>query len=78
MSFGKRLTKVSVAHPGVIIGIMVFVTLFLALGVALPTLWPGSVPLPPVRVDTDPENMLESGRARSRISQRHETRLRAP
>lgn len=58
MSFGKRLTKVSVAHPGVIIGIMVFVTLFLALGVALPTLWPGSVPLPPVRVDTDPENML--------------------
>ena len=60
MSFGKWLIQSSVNHPRGVAGAMLLVTLALALCVAVPTLWPGIIPLPPVRVDTDPENMLDS------------------
>ncbi len=59
MPFGKWLTKISVTYPVAIAGIMAGVTLLMALAVALPTLWPDKIPLPPIRVDTDPENMLD-------------------
>lgn len=59
MLFGKWLTQSSINHPRMVTSAMILVTLALALAVALPTLWPGIIPLPPVRVDTDPENMLD-------------------
>ncbi len=59
MKFGTTLVRVSVDHPRLVIGIMLLVTLCLALLAALPSLWPQAfAPLHPVEVDTDPENML--------------------
>lgn len=60
MRLGTWLTEKSVSHPRLIIGSMALVVLFFFLAVAIPTLFPGMIPLPPVRVDTDPENMLSS------------------
>ncbi|MCK5861443.1 MAG: MMPL family transporter [Candidatus Hydrogenedentes bacterium] len=60
MKFGTWLTEKSVSHPRLIIGSTVLLTLAFLLAVALPTLFPDTIPLSPVRVDTDPENMLSS------------------
>jgi len=60
MRFGSWLTKISVAHPYMIVSGTVLITIAFLLAVALPTLFPGIIPLPPVHVDTDPENMLSS------------------
>ncbi len=60
MRFGTWLIQLSVNAPKTIIATTVVVALALALAVAVPTLLPGVVPLPGVRVDTDPENMLDS------------------
>ena len=60
MRFGTWLTQKSVAHPRLIVGVTFLCTLVFLLAVAIPTLFPGRVPLPPVHVDTDPENMLSA------------------
>lgn len=60
MRFGAWLTQQSITHPKGIIGLTFAVALALGLAVAIPTLLPGVLPLPGVRVDTDPENMLSS------------------
>ncbi|MFA7692854.1 MAG: MMPL family transporter [Candidatus Hydrogenedentes bacterium] len=57
------LIQSSINHPKTLVGSMILITLLLILGVAVPTLWPGAIPLPPVRVDTDPENMLDADEA---------------
>jgi uncharacterized protein len=60
MRFGSWLTEKSVSHPRPVISGTLLLTLAFLLAVALPTLFPDAIPLPPVRVDTDPENMLSS------------------
>ncbi|RMF92106.1 MAG: RND transporter [Nitrospinota bacterium] len=48
-----------VDRPKLITGIMIVLTVVLALVATLPSLWPQTFPfLSPARVDTDPENML--------------------
>jgi len=56
------LSGLSVRHPKTIVLLMVLVTAVLAALAAAPTLWPGTFAgvLPPLRVDTDPENMLSA------------------
>ena len=59
MNVGKKLIAFSVDHPWFITGTTFLACLILILTAALPTLWPAAFPmLQPVRVDTDPENML--------------------
>jgi len=59
MGLADHITEASSNHPGKTFGTIVGLTLLLALLAALPSLWPGAFPwLNPVRVDTDPENML--------------------
>ncbi len=60
MRFGNWLTEKSISHPRLVISGTLLLTLAFLLAVALPTLFPDSIPLSPVRVDTDPENMLSS------------------
>ncbi len=55
----KSIIDYSSERPRTITGVMVGITLLLALLAALPTLWPNRFPfLPAITVDTDPENML--------------------
>lgn len=59
MKIGKAITKFSVDRPLLITGIMVLITLFVALSATLPSIWPRTFSaLNPLKVDTDPENML--------------------
>lgn len=58
MNPAKQLIQTSIQYPRFIIGVSVFFVLLLALMVVLPTLFPGVIPLPSIKVDTDPENML--------------------
>ncbi len=59
MNIGGRMARYSMRHPWVITLVMVQATLILGLLAALPSLWPQTFSaLPPVKVDTDPENML--------------------
>jgi hypothetical protein len=59
MEAGRGIVRFSVDHKGLVTWVMVGATLGLALAAALPTLRPRAFPmLHPVRVDTDPENML--------------------
>jgi len=58
MPFSQRVVALGIRHPRAITASMVISALLLIAAVAIPTLLPGSLPLPPVRVDTDPENML--------------------
>ena len=60
MEMGRRLTELSTSHPRIVLGTVAVITLSLALAVIVPTLLPGMLPLPSVRVDTDPENMLDT------------------
>jgi predicted RND superfamily exporter protein len=64
MKVGSSVTDFSINHPKLITGIMVFVTACLLLLAGLPSLWPDRFsPLNPLRVDTDPENMLPEDEA---------------
>jgi len=59
MRIGSSLIGFSLNRPGALTGMMVALTLALALIAALPSLWPYSFSfLNPLQVDTDPENML--------------------
>ena len=60
MRFGIWLTQTSVSHPRMIIGGTGMIAVAFLLAAGLPTLFPDALPLSPVRVDTDPENMLSS------------------
>lgn len=54
-----KLARLSVDHPKTVTGIMIALTVALALVAALPSLWPETFSaLHPAVVDTDPENML--------------------
>ena len=64
MKIGTRLANLSVKHPWIVTGVMVCMTVVLGLGAGLPSLWPGTFKtLNPLKVDTDPENMLPSDEA---------------
>jgi hypothetical protein len=55
----KLIVRWSLDRPRSVVAVMVGVTLLLGLLAALPSLWPEVFPaLQPLRVDTDPENML--------------------
>ena len=59
MSAGTSITAFSLSRPKTITVLMITVALVLGVLAALPSLWPGTFPmLHPLKVDTDPENML--------------------
>ncbi|NIA06185.1 MAG: MMPL family transporter, partial [Actinobacteria bacterium] len=59
MKIGTRLANFSVKHPWIVVAVMVGATVLLGLGAGLPSLWPATFKaLNPLKVDTDPENML--------------------
>ncbi len=62
--FGLKLIRYSLDHPKAIMAWVVILTVLLAAGAALPSLWPRAFPfLNAVKVDTDPENMLSKDEA---------------
>ncbi len=64
MAVHSNFLKVSVDRPKTITVVMVLMTLLFAAGALLPSLWPLAFPfLHPVKVDTDPENMLSGEEA---------------
>lgn len=59
MRLGSAITEFSVNHPKFITGLMIIITVILMMLSALPSIWPDRfVGLNPIRIDTDPENML--------------------
>ncbi len=61
MKVAESITQFSVNRPRLVTGIMVLVTGILALVAVLPSIWPETFSmLYPVKVDTDPENMLSA------------------
>ena len=59
MYIGRRTVDFALKHPALVTGLMLVVTVVLALFAALPSVWPERFPaLHGVKVDTDPENML--------------------
>ncbi len=55
----RAATRFCVDRPLVVTALMLVLTVAIGLVAALPTLWPDTfAPLHPLRVDTDPENML--------------------
>ncbi len=59
MKMGSSITRFSLNRPWLVTGFMITVTLCLALLAALPSIWPETFKgLNPLKVDTDPENML--------------------
>ena len=68
MTFGARIAQACTRNAGKVTVVMVVVTAVVAALAAVPSVWPlvsdKSFPLlKPVRVDTDPENMLSQGEA---------------
>ncbi len=64
MSIGAKLAEFSVRRYKLVTGVMVLVTLLAGIGAAIPSIFPGVISfLHPVRVDTDPENMLSEKEA---------------
>lgn len=56
---GDAIVRFGMNRPWLVTGVMVALTLVFLVLAALPTLWPDTFPgLQPVKVDTDPENML--------------------
>ncbi|RMG39343.1 MAG: RND transporter [Candidatus Dadabacteria bacterium] len=56
----KRLARVGINYPRTTVLLICIVTLSMLTAVALPVLWPNQFSsLPHIKVDTDPENMLE-------------------
>jgi hypothetical protein len=61
MDFGNRLASWTTRRPGRVTAAIVAITLLIAVVAALPSLWPAAASvLSPIRVDTDPENMLRA------------------
>jgi len=59
MSTGSRFIQFALNRPRLITGTMVVISAALILLAGLPSLWPDTFPmLSPLKVDTDPENML--------------------
>ena len=59
MKPGNFLAELVTRHPKRVTLIIVFVSLFLGLLAAVPSIWPDRFPaLNSLQVDTDPENML--------------------
>jgi hypothetical protein len=59
MSIGSSIVRFATRRPKTVTGLMLLTTLLLGALAALPSLWPNVFPmLSPVKVDTDPENML--------------------
>ncbi len=59
MKIGERITEFAVSRPRAVTLFMVLLALVMAVLAALPSIAPDSFPyLNPVKVDTDPENML--------------------
>ncbi len=59
MKPSKRMAEFATDHPKLVVGAMVAITLALAAAAALPSIWPYRFDfLNPVRVNTDPEDML--------------------
>jgi hypothetical protein len=59
-----RLVRLSIDHPKAVLGLTLLLTVLLAGVAALPNFFPGLLPgIPPLRVDTDPENMLSAQEA---------------
>ena len=59
MNASSRIVQFSVGRPRIIALVMVLITLCFALVAGLPTIWPATFSgLNPLKVDTDPENML--------------------
>ncbi|MCP4642138.1 MAG: MMPL family transporter, partial [bacterium] len=64
MKIGSFIVRISTDRPRLIAGVMLAVTLVLAVLAAVPSVWPNTFPmLHPVKVDTDPENMLSRNEA---------------
>jgi len=64
MKIGSSIVSFAIKRPKTITWVMVSLTLILALMAALPSLWPVAFPfLSPLKVDTDPENMLPAEEA---------------
>jgi hypothetical protein len=60
----RRFLSFSVDRPRLITGLMILVTVGIAVVATLPSLWPQTFrALHPVKVDTDPENMLSKDEA---------------
>jgi len=61
MKFSQRIAEWSVSHYKALTVLVVCITLIIALGAALPSIFPGKVAfLNEIAVDTDPENMLST------------------
>jgi len=59
MNAGSHIVQFSVGRPKLVALVMALVSLCLALVAGLPTIWPSTFSaLNPLKVDTDPENML--------------------
>ena len=70
------ITRFALSNPKVLTRTPVFVTLCLILLALLPTLWPTAfTALNPLRVDTDPENMLASDESARVFHQRMKRKL---
>ena len=64
MKLGDTLTHYATEHPKSVTGLILTLTVVLALLAALPSIWPDQFRfLHPVQVDTDPENMLSHDEA---------------
>jgi len=64
MSLGSRIADICVRRYKAVTWVMAVATLMIALGAALPSIWPKTFPfLHAVEVDTDPENMLSRDEA---------------
>lgn len=61
MSLARFVSETSINRPRTVVGIIAAIVLVLAVMATLPSIWPERFAvLNPVRVDTDPENMLSS------------------
>ncbi len=64
MKFSSSIVKFSVEHPKIVVTFMTLITAVFVTLAVLPTLWPQTFPsLNPLKVDTDPENMLPKDEA---------------
>ncbi|MEA1929031.1 MAG: RND transporter, partial [Candidatus Auribacterota bacterium] len=64
MKIGDTVVSFAINKPKTVTWVMVFLTLLLALLAALPSIWPEAFSfLAPLKVDTDPENMLPEDEA---------------
>lgn len=64
MKVRSKIVQYSVNHPKLVTWLMIVATLCLLLLAALPSIWPDSFSgLNPMKVDTDPENMLSEDEA---------------